>query len=126
MRREPQRIVHHSPLALAALALGVLAGCAPEYTLELTTEAHGATLQAQQVTIPVGNAIGVTPLEDDEPLDADVEVELVSSAPHVMNVASSGAGQQFVLWGVAPGDADLEVFVDGELGGVIAVDVLPR
>lgn len=113
-------------LALALFGASFLVACSPEYSLEVTTEDHGAVVGDQSVSIEVGIAIGVTPLEDDDPIDEDVDVELVSSSRGIMEVAPTGEPREFVLWGVSPGIADVEVLIDGELGGIIAVEVTPR
>lgn len=114
------------PVSLALLAGSFAMGCAPEYRLELTTEDHGAEVVGQHIAIPVGNAIGVTPLEDDDPIDPEVAIELVSSAPSIMEIATTGEPREFVLWGISAGIADVEVLIDGELEEVIEVEVLPR
>lgn len=114
------------PVSLALVAGSLLMGCAPEYRLELTTDDHGADVIGQHIAIPVGNAIGVTPLENDDPVDLEVDIELVSSAPSIMDVAATGDPREFVLWGISAGIADVEVLIDGELEDIIEVEVVPR
>lgn len=114
-------------LALAlVLSGGLLTGCSNTYSLELTTEDHGAVVDELGIQIPVGKAIGVAPLEDDDLIDEDTRVRLESTDRSIMEIEETGEFTEFVLWGVSVGGAEVEVFIDGERAGFIAVDVLPR
>ncbi len=112
---------------VAALATAFLVGCDSTYSFDLTTEPHGSIIDEQGITVIVGNAVGVTPLENDDRIDFDdTTVELFSTNADVMEIAPTGEVQEFVLWGVSAGLADVEVVIDGELDGFIEVEVLPR
>jgi hypothetical protein len=118
---------HLTAAFVAAIAGSLLVGCGPEYSLGLTSDAHGADIEETLIAIPVGNAIGVQPLEDGDPLeDEEVFVELSSTAPSIMEVAETGDPSEFVLWGRSAGRADVEIIIDGQVEGVVEVEVLPR
>jgi hypothetical protein len=119
-------MIARSTLGGLCVAGALLAGCSTNYSFDLTTQPHGATVNPAGVRLTVGNAIGVTPLENDDPIDLDVAVELVSTAPHIMDIAPSGDPSEFVMWGLSAGVADVEVILDGQLEGLVEVEVLPR
>ncbi len=111
---------------LAFVGICAIMGCSPSYSLELISEDHGAISEEQSLTLLVGNAVGVTPLENDNAIDEDARVELTSTSRRIMEVAGTQDPREFVVWGVAPGVAQVEVIIDGELEGIIDVEVAPR
>ncbi len=124
-------MIYRTSKKLVTCAVGIALACASmacsnEYTFDLVTERHGSTITDELVTIPVGNAIGVVPLENGDAFDEGTFVELESAAPAIMEVEATGDPTEFVLWGVSAGRADVEVFVDGDLAGFIEVEVSPR
>jgi hypothetical protein len=118
--------IARAPLALLGTLAALLVGCRPDYSLGLTSDAHGADVQETRIEILVGNAIGVQPLEDGDPLDPEVLVELSSTSPEIAEVAETGDPAEFVVWGRAPGIADVEIRIDGEIENVVEVEVLAR
>jgi hypothetical protein len=109
----------------AALVTSALMGCTPGYDhldfAQRTSPPLPADLSANGVTIPVGIAVGIAPIAIDDSGDPmeDVNLSLVSSSSSILGL--DGAGDDgFVIYGVAPGQATISVFVDGT-----PVDTIP-
>lgn len=116
-------------LALAALALIGL-GCQPSYdTISLSTESNPpapVTVRGNRVEMPAGTAIVVQAelrSETREPYPGNGELELFSSNQAVFKVYPRDNDEEFVLVGIAPGEACIDVVIDGRLEDCIEVTV---
>ncbi len=112
--------------ALAALATSALTGCSsPGYdhlALDPTGVASaesGAVFSSPTVTLQEGLVVVVAavPMSTDGPLGGDFTFDLASSDTSVLGVEPA-LGQpagpaQFVFFGVGPGDAEIEITVNG-------------
>ena len=115
--------------ALVALALAGL-GCQPSYdTISLSTESNPpapVTVRGNRVEMAAGTAIVVeadlrSHTREDYP--GEGELELFSSDQNVFDVYPRPNHEEFVLVGIAPGDACLDVVVDGRLEDCVDVTV---
>jgi hypothetical protein len=117
------------PLLLAAT------GCGGFDRLDMvlrSAPADGATLTSDEIRLHEGVAVGFAarPMEDDnEQMDEETVVRLESGNPGIFQVAPSPrdedlgdeAPYEFVIWGVAPGESSLGVFIDGDFETEIPV-----
>ena len=121
-------------LALCAGLLSAVTGCSGFDRLDFTyrsAPADNASVTYEAVRMHEGIAVGVAarPMDDDEQMDTDTVVQLETKNPGVVQVAPAprdedleeDAPYEFVIWGVAAGEASLGVIIDGELEGEIPV-----
>lgn len=108
-------------LAVAGLlgALGTLTGCSDDYSVALQLRSDPPiepALTRDRAVIGEGLAIGVLAraLEDDEPIDDEVSIDLVSTDTGVVDVRPGIDPGTFVLIGRRRGTATIDAFVDGE------------
>ncbi len=115
--------------ALVALALAGL-GCQPSYdTISLSTESNPpapVTVRGNRVEIPAGTAVVVqaelkSQTREDYP--GNGELELFSSDKAVFKVYPRSNDEEFVIVGIAPGEACIDVVVDGRLEDCVEVTV---
>ena len=116
------------------LLLGTLAvvglGCQPSYdTISLTTESNppaAVTVRGNRIEMPAGTAIV---LQADlrsgtrEDYAGKGELELFSSDKAVFKVYPRPSDEEFVIVGIAPGEACMDVVVDGRLEDCVEVTV---
>ncbi len=104
------------------LALGA-AGCAPSFDhLDFqmsTTPPLPVTLNNSQIEVPEGIAVAFVPVPMAGTDKLDKTVVLTSTDPGILDVAPEASGKGFVLFGVARGNAGVQVVVDGEKQEII-------
>lgn len=116
-------------LILTVLALGGLA-CQPSYdTISLSSESNPpapATVRGNRVELPAGTAVVVNAQlrsETRESYPGSGELELFSSDKNVFEVYPRPDDEEFVIVGIAPGEACMDVVVDGRLEDCVEVTV---
>ncbi len=112
-------------------ALGLIGlGCQPAYdTISLSVESNPpatVTVRGGRVELPAGLAVVVhadlrSQTREDYP--GDGELELFSSDASVFEVYPRPSDQQFVIIGIEPGEACMDVVVDGNLEDCVEVTV---
>jgi len=114
---------------LAALALSGLA-CQPSYdTITLTTQSTPpapVTVRGNRVELPAGTAVVVQAdlkSQTREGYPGNGELELFSSDKTVFEVYPRPNDEEFVIVGIAPGVACMDVVVDGRLEDCVEVTV---
>ncbi|MGH1344392.1 MAG: hypothetical protein ACRBN8_22725 [Nannocystales bacterium] len=114
---------------VAALALGTLA-CQPSYdSISLTTQSNPpapVTVRGNRVELPAGTAVVVQASirsETRERYPGNGELELFSSDKNVFEVYPRPDDEEFVIVGIAPGQACMDVVVDGRLEDCVDVTV---
>lgn len=114
---------------MAALTFAGL-GCQPSYdSISLTTESNPpapVVVRGNRVEIPAGTAIVVSAdlrSETREDFAGEGELELFSSDKAVFEVYPRSNDEQFVIIGIAPGEACMDVVVDGRLEDCAPVTV---
>lgn len=115
------------PLLLAAT------GCSDFERLDMalrSAPADGAILESDEIRLHQGIAVGFAayPMEDgNDRMDEETVVRLESGNPGIFEVAPApreddeDAPYEFVIWGVAPGESSMGVFIDGEFETEIPV-----
>ncbi|HEU4538267.1 MAG TPA: hypothetical protein VFS00_29305, partial [Polyangiaceae bacterium] len=85
-----------------------------------------ATVSASSVSIRVGQAIAVHayPIMSEDPLEEEDRFELRSLDESVLGLDQREGPYLFVLYGVAPGETQVQPYVNGRPGPVIAARVL--
>jgi hypothetical protein len=126
-----------------ALSLATLAGCSSDYTLDfeyLDAPPGVVSLDNRQVLLEDGVAVAVLarPLEDNDRMDWETQLDLQSSNLRTFDIDRLEYDDErelrkdedlrdgdwsFLLWGREPGNAVLEVWIDGELEREIPVTV---
>lgn len=116
-------------LILGGLAL-VAAACQPSYdTVRLTVESTPpapVVVRGNRVEIPAGTAVVVHAdlrSETREDFPGNGELELFSADTAVFDVYPRPDPEEFVIVGIAPGEACMDVVVDGRLEDCIEVTV---
>jgi hypothetical protein len=123
---------------LVALATSAT-GCAglDDIRFRLLTDPPGeAQLTFDQITMQEGIALAVRaiPISGDEPIDADIPMELLPTNPFVLGVSATELGDEdddvanrsFVIHGASQGSTEISVFIDGELEAEIPALVGPQ
>jgi hypothetical protein len=123
------RFAQTALITCVVAALGA-AGCAPSFDhLQMdarTSPPLPVTLAPTDIEVPVGIAVAftATPMSGQDKLDKTVT--LTSTDPTVLGVSDDASGQGFILFGVAPGKAGMNVVLDGEQQEVIHAVVSPQ
>src|SRR5690242_16939426 len=78
-----------------------------------------ATVTGHSIKISEGIAVAVTVLDGDQPIEPETQVEFTSADPKIIDIQSTTAPEKFVIIGVAPGKANINFFVDGDLESTI-------
>ena len=122
-----------STLAAIALlgALSALTGCSDDYSVALLLQSDPPiepTLARDRVVIGEGLAVGVRAraMEDDEPAEDDLLVDLASSDTGIVDVRPGIEPNTYVFIGRRRGTATVDAFVDGERARSIDVLVEPQ
>ena len=115
--------------AIAALSVGAIA-CNPDYhTVRLTTESNppaAVNIRGNRVELPTGIAVVVEAelvSRTSEDYPGRGELELYSSDSNVFEVYPRPSHEEFVIVGINPGTACMEVVVDGRQEDCIDVTV---
>lgn len=105
-------------------------GCQPSYdTISLSTESTPpapVVVRGNRVELPAGVAIVVSAdlqSETREDFPGNGELELFSSDKAVFEVYPRPRDEEFVIVGIAPGQACIDVVVDGRLEDCVEVSV---
>lgn len=112
--------------AIAIMSLG----CEPQLAridMQARTTPPGSVgLTEQGMTIATGLAVGFVAValdESDSPMPPETTLEMASTDPTIAGVDPSLEAGTFVIYGVAPGSAEVTVGVDGEFYQSIPVVV---
>lgn len=132
----------NTKILLVAAALAGLSGCSSDYRIDFTYNSSppdGAIISFDSIRIHEGIAVGVEaqPMDDDELMDRETFVRLVSDDPSVLGVQSTLskadvdasddlANWSFVIFGVKTGSTRVTVYIDDELEGEIPAVVEPQ
>jgi hypothetical protein len=119
-----------------------MTGCSDVYTLAFSYESgppDNAVVSFDEIRIHEGIIVGVTarPLEDDEPMDTETTVRLVTDDSSVLGIAEGlfdgdaerddeDANWSFVVYGAKAGSTSVTVYIDGERQGEIPAVVEPQ
>jgi hypothetical protein len=116
-------------ITLAALSLGAIA-CNPDYqTVRLTAESNppaAVNIRGNRVELPAGIAVVVEAelvSRTNEDYPGRGELELYASDPNIFEVYPRPNHEEFVVVGINPGEACMEVVVDGRQEDCIDVTV---
>jgi hypothetical protein len=115
---------------VASLALA--AGCSEENRLERVDFSYDsappaqATVSSSAVSIRVGQAIAVHAyaVMSEDPLESEDRFELRSRDESILGLDEREGPSLFVLYGVTPGETEVQAFVNGRPGPVIVARVL--
>ena len=106
-------------LALGGLVAGAttLTGCSYDYWVQfqyLTAAPPDVVIEYERIQIPEGIAAAVlaTPMRDDDELDEDIPVDLVSRRANIIGADQGLESRQFVLYGVQPGTTWIDVYFE--------------
>jgi hypothetical protein len=115
---------------VASLALA--AGCSEDNRLERVDFSYDsappdqATVSSSTISIRVGQAIAVQAyaIMSEDPLESEDRFELRSRNESILGLDERESPYRFVLYGVTPGDTEVQAFVNGRPGPVIVAHVL--
>jgi hypothetical protein len=110
---------------LAALALG---GCSHDYWVRLVILSDADPLVVatdEMVQIPLGQAVAVRaiPMQDEERMDADVQIELESQQPSVLGLDEGIEQREFIIYGASAGQTAIDVYFGGDWVAAIPATV---
>ena len=115
--------------SLLAMVLGVMA-CSPDYqTVRLTAVSNppaAVNIRGNRMNIPAGIAVVVRAdlvSSTNEDYPGSGELELYSSDQSIFDVYPRPDDEEFVIIGIAPGVACMDVVVDGRLEDCVEVTV---
>ncbi len=122
--KSPAQILVWTAIAMIGVA------CQPSYdTISLTTKSNPpapATVRGNRVELPTGTAVVVEATlqsNTSEGYPGNGELELFSSNKAVFEVYPRPDDEEFVIVGIAPGEACMDVVVDGRLEDCVEVTV---
>jgi len=107
-----------SRLAWIAVVVGLATGCTSDHSLEytlLSDPPESVLLSDDVIEIPAGVAVAarVVPIEDDE--RGSQRVRFAPQRVGIIGIENvADEDRAFVLWGMEPGQSDVDVSFDGE------------
>jgi hypothetical protein len=95
-----------------------ITGCGLD--IEPTTEAEGVSVDDEYIELPVGLAVGVQLVDAAE----DETTRMSAFDPKIIGVGRTPGLHEFVIYGIAPGTTNIEVYIDDLLEGTVETVVV--